>query len=101
MSAADGLAAGRLLVATPILVDPNFDHTVVLLLDLDENGALGVVLNRPSEVPVRSVLPDWRSSNMASKCSSVGTPPGSSLTTARSAPWRSIWLRKTAPVCGA
>ena len=54
-----GMQAGQLLVATPILVDPNFDHTVVLLLDHDENGALGVVLNRPSPVPVRTILPDW------------------------------------------
>ena len=37
-----------LLVATPALVDPNFADSVVLLLDVDENGALGVVLNRPS-----------------------------------------------------
>ena len=52
-------AAGRLLVATPLLVDPNFDHTVVLLLDVDDDGALGVVLNRPSPVPVHEVLPGW------------------------------------------
>jgi len=52
-------AAGRLLVATPLLVDPNFDHTVVLLLDVDDEGALGVVLNRPSPVPVHEVLPGW------------------------------------------
>jgi putative transcriptional regulator len=51
--------AGDLLVATPILLDPNFERTVVLLLDVDENGALGVVLNRPSPVPVGDVLPDW------------------------------------------
>lgn len=49
-----------LLVATPALVDPNFADTVVLLLDVDENGALGVVLNRPSGVPVADVLADWR-----------------------------------------
>jgi putative transcriptional regulator len=59
VSKADGLEAGRLLVATPVLVDPNFDHTVVLLLDVDDSGALGVVLNRPSDVPVVSILPDW------------------------------------------
>jgi putative transcriptional regulator len=53
------LAPGRLLVATPMLVDPNFDHTVVLVLDVDEDGALGVVLNRPSPVPVDEVLPGW------------------------------------------
>ncbi|HET6627681.1 MAG TPA: YqgE/AlgH family protein [Nocardioidaceae bacterium] len=53
------LCAGQLLVAAPALVDPNFDHTVVLLLDHDENGALGVVLNRPSPVPVGDILADW------------------------------------------
>ncbi len=53
------LRVGDLLVATPALQDPNFEHTVVLVLDLDENGALGVVLNRPSTVQVRDVLPGW------------------------------------------
>jgi putative transcriptional regulator len=52
-------SAGMLLVATPVLLDPNFADTVVLLLDVDENGALGVVLNRPSAVPVSEVLADW------------------------------------------
>lgn len=52
------LEAGSLLVATPALVDPNFAHTVVLLLDLDD-GALGVILNRPSPVQVAEVLPGW------------------------------------------
>ena len=54
-----GIEAGSLLVATPTLLDPNFDHTVVLMLDVDENGALGVVLNRPSTVEVAEILPDW------------------------------------------
>ena len=51
--------AGMLLVATPALLDPNFADTVVLLPDVDENGALGVVLNRPSGVPVADVLEGW------------------------------------------
>jgi len=59
MSNVGELAAGRLLVATPLLVDPNFLRTVVLLLDVDDSGALGVVLNRPSPVPVHSILPEW------------------------------------------
>lgn len=50
---------GRLLVATPALLDPHFDHTVVLLLDHDEDGSLGVVLNRPTGVGVATVLADW------------------------------------------
>jgi len=46
-----------LLVASPALVDPNFADTVILLLDVNDEGALGVVLNRPSSVPVSDVLP--------------------------------------------
>ena len=52
--------SGRLLVATPTLLDPNFHRTVVLLLSHDsEDGALGVVLNRPSATDVAEVLPGW------------------------------------------
>jgi putative transcriptional regulator len=53
------LRAGMLLVATPQLLDPNFVETVVLLLDVDDGGALGVVLNRPSGIPVSEVLSTW------------------------------------------
>ena len=52
--------AGSLLVATPALGDPSFHRSVVLLLDHDEDGALGVVVNRPTEVDVGAVLPDWQ-----------------------------------------
>lgn len=48
-----------LLVAAPTLLDPNFVDTVVLMLDVDDEGALGVVLNRPSGVPVADVLESW------------------------------------------
>jgi len=50
---------GRLLVATPTLADPNFERAVILVLDHDDDGALGVVVNRPTEVPVTEVLPMW------------------------------------------
>ncbi|MFE5873485.1 YqgE/AlgH family protein [Streptomyces roseifaciens] len=50
---------GRLLVATPALADPNFDRAVVLLLDHDEEGSLGVVLNRPTPVGVADILESW------------------------------------------
>lgn len=53
------IAPGVLLLATPGLLDPNFVDTVVLLLDVNEEGALGVVLNRPSALPVSEVLGDW------------------------------------------
>lgn len=55
----EGSLAGRLLVAAPPLVDSNFDRTVVWILDHDEDGALGVILNRPSSLEVADVLPGW------------------------------------------
>ncbi len=52
--------AGRLLVATLSLVDPNFFRTVVLLCMHDDDGAMGLVLNRPiTEAPVADHLPQW------------------------------------------
>jgi len=48
-----------LLLASPELLDPNFVDTVVLLLDADDEGAMGVVINRPSPVPVVAVLEGW------------------------------------------
>lgn len=52
-------AGGRLLVATPLLNDPHFARTVIYLLEHDEGGTVGVVLNRPSRTPVGQVLPEW------------------------------------------
>ncbi len=54
-------APGRLLIASPTLVDPNFARTIVLLLDTGDDGALGVVLNRPTTVAVHEVLDGWDS----------------------------------------
>lgn len=55
----DGSLTGRLLIATPVLDDPNFARAVVLLLDHDDDGALGIVLNRPSEVEVQQAIDPW------------------------------------------
>jgi len=49
---------GHLLIAGPALVDPNFWRTVVLVGEHNEEGALGVVLNRSSETPVGEALPE-------------------------------------------
>lgn len=63
----DGPLAGRLLVAAPSLMDPNFHRTVILVLDHTDEGALGIVLNRPSLTPVRELLDRW---------SGLAAPPG-------------------------
>ena len=52
-------APGRLLVASVLLADGIFNRTVVLVLDADEDGALGVILNEVSQTMLDAVLPDW------------------------------------------
>lgn len=49
--------AGRLLLASPLIGDPNFHRTVILLLDHGEHGSAGVVLNRPIGESVVSLIP--------------------------------------------
>lgn len=52
-----GGLTGQLLVATPALRDPNFEHTVVYLVRHDGDGAMGVVVNRPvGEIPLATLL---------------------------------------------
>ena len=50
---------GRLLVATPPLVDPNFDRTVIYVLEHHDAGAVGVVINRPSDEALDGPLDRW------------------------------------------
>jgi putative transcriptional regulator len=52
--------AGRLLVATPLLGDPNFRRSVVLIVEHEvEEGTLGIILNRPTTIGVDQVLDQW------------------------------------------
>lgn len=50
---------GQLLVATPKLRGSTFDCAVIMMLSHDDDGALGVIVNRPSDVPVSRLLPSW------------------------------------------
>ncbi len=50
-------ARGQLLIAGPTLLDPNFWRTVVLVVEHTDEGALGLVLNRPSETTVGDAVP--------------------------------------------
>jgi putative transcriptional regulator len=49
---------GCLLLASPALVDPNFHRTVILIAEHTDNGAMGLVLNRPAEMTVAEAVPD-------------------------------------------
>jgi putative transcriptional regulator len=65
---------GKLLVATPRLADPNFFRTVVLMLVHGDGGALGLVLNRPTETPLSSPLPEWEELASGPEVVFVGGP---------------------------
>src|SRR5713101_1962375 len=81
----DVLLRGRLLVANPALPDPNFDRTVVLVLAHEEEGALGLVLNRPTEMDVDAPLPRWDHLAADPRVVFVGGPvaPGAAICLAR------------------
>lgn len=51
------LAPGRLLVSARLLPDPNFSDTVVLLVDYNDEGAMGLILNRRTDVPLARAFP--------------------------------------------
>jgi putative transcriptional regulator len=51
-------ARGQLLIAGPSLIDPNFWRAVVLVVDHSDEGAFGLVLNRPSETSVGEAVPE-------------------------------------------
>ena len=77
---------GRLLVATPALVDPNFFRTVVFVVEHTEQGAAGVVLNRPSETELASTpLDAWQPVAAEPPLIFVGGPvePSSAICLAR------------------
>jgi putative transcriptional regulator len=49
---------GQLLIASPSLLDPNFRRAVVLVTEHTDEGAAGLVLNRPSPAPVAELVPE-------------------------------------------
>jgi putative transcriptional regulator len=49
---------GQLLISSPLLHDPNFRRTVVLMTHHDDEGAMGLVLSRPSEIRVADAVPE-------------------------------------------
>ncbi|HEY2570890.1 MAG TPA: YqgE/AlgH family protein [Solirubrobacteraceae bacterium] len=65
---------GQLLLASPTLRDPNFERTVVLIGVHSDEGAMGVVLNRPSEVTVGEAAPQLEETVEESERVFVGGP---------------------------
>lgn len=80
------LAPGKFLVAGRELGDPNFAETVVLLVQYGEAGAMGLVVNRPTRLPVSRVLREFRGAGARSDAAYSGGPvaPGGVLAMIRS-----------------
>ena len=70
----DTTLRGRLLVAAPALRDPNFVRSVILIAEHGEGGAMGVVLNRPSETSVGEAVPELASLSAEDDPVYVGGP---------------------------
>jgi putative AlgH/UPF0301 family transcriptional regulator len=68
------LAAGKLLVASRDLADPNFIETVILLVRYDAQGVVGLVLNRRTHVPLSRVLGDLKAAKDRSDPVYLGGP---------------------------
>lgn len=58
--AGEDIGPGTFLIAPRRAADPSFAGTVVLLVRIDDSGALGLVINRPTDLPVSSVLQDFK-----------------------------------------
>ncbi len=75
---AEDLGAGKLLVASRSLGDPNFAETVVLLVRYDAEGVVGLILNRRSHVPLSRVLEGLKAAQGRSDPVYLGGPVGTS-----------------------
>lgn len=73
-------AQGRLLIASRTLSDSNFAETVILLLSYDNGrGAMGIVVNRPTDVPLATALPDVKELRDRSERLFLGGPVSAHL----------------------
>ena len=65
---------GTLLVASTELIEPTFRRTVIYIIEHNDSGSLGVVINRPSDTAVQNVLPQWAKLAARPKALFVGGP---------------------------
>lgn len=72
--AANRVRAGTLLLANTDLLEPTFRRSVIYVVEHNDGGTLGVVLNRPSETAVYNVLPQWADLAAKPKTMFIGGP---------------------------
>ncbi len=72
--AANKVRAGTLLLANTDLLEPTFRRSAIYVVEHNDGGTLGVVLNRPSETAVHNVLPQWSDLAAKPKTMFIGGP---------------------------
>lgn len=82
----DPPARGRFLVAGTELLDPNFIESVVLLIEYSSEGALGVIVNRPTSTPIAEILPEVEAPGEGTHRVWIGGPV---------APWQLVMLARS------
>lgn len=70
------LARGVFIVASRQLLDPNFSQTVVILIEYSSEGAMGLIVNRSTEVRLSRILPDLKALRKTKDTVYVGGPVG-------------------------
>lgn len=74
LPAANRVRAGTLLLANIDLIEPTFRRSVIYVVEHNDGGTLGVVLNRPSETAIYNVLPQWSDLAAKPKTMFIGGP---------------------------
>lgn len=74
MPAAGRVRPGTLLIASTDLIEPTFARTVIYIMEHNDAGSLGVVLNRMSQTAVHNLLPQWADLSASPRALFVGGP---------------------------
>jgi putative transcriptional regulator len=91
--AGEPLRQGAFLVSSPRLIDPNFFHTVILLVSYSPEGAVGLIINRPTDASLKKALPDVEGIEKITKPVYFGGPVGMDVLR--------VLLRSDTPLAGA
>lgn len=94
-SSAQQLSTGALLVATAKSHDPDFALSVVVVIHYDSDLAIGLMLNKPTNVPIAEVLPEARGKSVTVYAGGPVTIGVRGLLRARSAPFFSVITNRT------
>src|SRR4051795_2123093 len=86
---------GQLLIASPKIVDANFRRVVVYMAEHNDDGAMGLVLNRPAETTVSEAVPDLEGLAWGG-----ASPAGRRRRCPRRCPPSSGWPATGTPACG-